>query len=585
MKIKTLISSCLIFAGAFAFSVVGAQAPQGASLFLASDNGGVAAQGDTFTVTVRVSSVDTPINAAQGTVQFPTGILSVVSVFHTNSIFNVWLSEPTISSSTGTIAFLGGSTNAFTGNALPAFEITFRAKGSGTGTISFKDGAVTAGDGSGANVISDLKPLSITVGKQGVATPPIPIVAPPIQITRPAQPASGLPAKPQLDIPPYPNSDAWYNVSIPFFISWTLPADVSGVAAVVDSSPRTVPGTSEGLFESKQFPALEEGIWYAHVRFKNSVGWGPVANARIAVDVTPPTAFSMRVREGNPTDVPRPTLIFSSSDGLSGIDRYNIRVGSAEAFIATTTPVVLPVQAPGDHAVIVRAIDAAGNTTQSTFTLTISPLPSPTISPLTNIPVAGEGGMDVSGAGQVGTKILLTIRNVDTGQATANRVASVDEQGNWGARFNETIQAGTYSIEAIAKDSRGAVSLQVESPKFSVHERPLFTLGGIEILRNEFFAGLIFILLLGFAAGWFFVKFRLESEQRRAVVAQRDVITVFNLIKADLDKALRTLSTVKLEDKNKTEIEFILKGIEKNMEKMEPYVVSNIGEIAEEKVL
>src|SRR5271169_2759663 len=108
----------------FALSVGIANA---ATLFLTSDVQ-QAVVGDTVNMNVRINS-DKVVNAKQGTLYYPRDIFDVEQVTHINSIFNIWLTEPSVNTSTGEISFFGGSTNAFSGSSMPVFTVVFRARG------------------------------------------------------------------------------------------------------------------------------------------------------------------------------------------------------------------------------------------------------------------------------------------------------------------------------------------------------------------------------------------------------------------------------------------------------------------------
>ena len=107
---KKIIVAIAVFS-ALSFGVANA-----ATLFLTSDVQ-QAAVGDTVNVSVHINS-NQPLNAAQGALYYPKGIFDVESVSRANSIFDIWLAEPTINTSTGEISFLGGSTNSFTGGIM-----------------------------------------------------------------------------------------------------------------------------------------------------------------------------------------------------------------------------------------------------------------------------------------------------------------------------------------------------------------------------------------------------------------------------------------------------------------------------------
>ena len=351
--------------------------------------------GDTIEVSVRVDSQGQTVNAAQGTIQYPNSILQVVSVDHSNSVFNIWAQEPTVNTSTGEISFLGGSTNSFSGTSLYILDVTFMVRGTGVATLNLGNAGVTAGDGTGANILASSAPISFTIGRSSTVplaatsstaigtasgvtstqagTPQVVQQAPPapVQIKRPAVPTTTVPAAPVLSVGLYPDQTAWYNTIGNFLVQWQLPADVTDVATAVNQNPQFDPTVSEGLFGSKTFSAVGEGIWYLHVRFKNSVGWGPAANYRIAIDVTPPFPFSAMVKEGTTTEVSAPTIQFSTKDQPSGVSFYQILADGVVVGTTTDTSFVLPSLSFGAHAIAVQAVDDAGNITASRLSVAI----------------------------------------------------------------------------------------------------------------------------------------------------------------------------------------------------------------------
>ena len=125
--------------------------------------------GDTIDVSVRIDSQGQTVNAAQGTITYPTDILQVVRVDHSNSVFNIWAQEPTVNTSTGQISFLGGATNSFSGGSLYVLDVVFEARGTGLATIGFENAGVTAGDGTGANILSSSTAMSFMVGAPSTA--------------------------------------------------------------------------------------------------------------------------------------------------------------------------------------------------------------------------------------------------------------------------------------------------------------------------------------------------------------------------------------------------------------------------------
>ena len=311
-------------------------------------------------VNIKIDTADDSINAAQAKIKFNPGVLEVKSISKDGSIFNFWLQEPEFSNTEGMIEFIGGTTSGVSGASLQVLKINFIAKGIGLSEFSFTDGAVTASDGSGTNILNKSNGAKFTVSSS--ATVPsgelIPI-APPVPVTRTPVVAIGLPAIPIVSVPLYPNPDNWYNIVSQFTPSWNLPPDISGVSTAFNTNPSFVPmAVSEGLFESKTLPAVvKDGISYFHIRFQNNKGWGATAHYRIAVDTQPPISFKIDVKTGLTSDNPAPKLSFNTADSLSGISHEEIIVNSEEPVTINVYEYTLLPRQPGEYLVKVRVYD------------------------------------------------------------------------------------------------------------------------------------------------------------------------------------------------------------------------------------
>ena len=111
--------------------------------------------GNLISVGIYVSSPSEAMNAASGLIIFSTDKLEVVSLSKADSIFSLWVQEPTFSNSLGTINFEGVVFNpGFIGNSGKIITINFRVKKSGNGDLSFSSGSILANDGNGTNIIS-----------------------------------------------------------------------------------------------------------------------------------------------------------------------------------------------------------------------------------------------------------------------------------------------------------------------------------------------------------------------------------------------------------------------------------------------
>lgn len=560
--------------------------------------------GDEFTVTVKIDSEGANINAAQANLSFPTGVLQAESTDKSNSIFNFWLTDPTYNNSAGTLVFVAGSTSGYNGKSLTVFSVKFKVTGAGRASIKFLDGAVTASDGSGTNVLRLLQGAEILsasgtavlgapaappvatgtptgAGGQPIALPPQ-ILPAPVQIVRTPVAAPNSPAAPKIKVPLYPVAGAWNNIMANFLVQWNLPADITEVATAVNSNPKFDPSQSEGLFDNKFFPALRDGVWYLHVRFRNNVGWGETAHYKIGIDTVPPSPFDIKL-EGNISpdgsiDNPAPTIDFQSSDQLSGLQKYSVQVDNGASVDTKETKLALSLQKPGKHTVRVSAQDFAGNGTEARLTINILPIASPLITSVANEIFVNEGGLHVAGTALSGTTVALSLKS-SIGEVLATEDVTVDKDGNWAVKFDTSLKKGNYFVDVVARDSRGAESFVVTSRVIKVKAKPALDIFGLQLSETWFYLLVIIILLIGFGAGYFTYHLWRQQMGRRVTIARRDVAGVLSGIEKDLDWILNNYKDKKIDDGQAEEIYDILKKIKARIIKMSKYLSQAIEEI------
>jgi hypothetical protein len=542
--------------------------------------------GETMTVEVRINSEGTSFNAAQVVINYPKELLEVTLLDKTGSTFSLWINEPHFSNANGTVSFTGGTPYGVSGGAVSVLKIQFRAKAVGSGKFSLTAAAVSAADGSGSNILSRVQDASVTVVPQRSAPPPASpqVIPPPEQIVRTPTPSGGLPIQPVLKIPLYPDQNGWYNSVAPFTASWGLPPDISGVSTALDKDPNTIPPEkSEGLFDNKTFGILDDGIWYLHVRFQNNVGWGPATHYRIAIDTQPPLGFKAVFPKGDKTDDPIPTLQFTAADALSGIQQYQIRVGTDEPIVIPaknfTGSFDLALQAPGKKSVLIKAIDQADNGIENRVTFEILPIASPAVTFVTRVLYFDEDkGMSVKGTALPNTDVLLKVQKVlqsgGRGEVVAQSTAHVNEKGNWEFVFDQAFKIGRYVITAQSKDARGALSLTVESPEVIVQSKPIIQIGMFQLGMEGAIILLLAVIAGGFGGGVWFYKKRQEKLTLRLTVVKTDMVKVFKLILEDVQKLKEALETP-----TEADDEFAMKRLQANISKMEGYLKKELEKV------
>ncbi|MDO8524600.1 MAG: cohesin domain-containing protein [bacterium] len=345
-QVVFLVACCLLFISSCV---------QAASLSF-SPSAGSYTVGNTFSVNVYVSSADQAMNAASGAVSFPADKLEVVSLSKVGSVFSLWVQEPSFSNTSGVANFEGVVLNpGFLGASGKIVTLNFKAKSSGSATISFASGSILANDGQGTNILTAMKSALFNIQP---AQP---------QASEPkSAPALGVPQAPVIFSPTHPNQEKWYSNNKPKF-AWQLPSNATAVRMLFDKYPSSPPVVlySQPVFE-KQLDEVVDGVWYFHCQFKNESGWGKVGHFRFQIDTQPPEAFSIVSEEGEKTENPQPAILFDTVDKLSGIDFFKLKINDGNLTIPAenklkNNPYSLPLQSPGKKTIIVQAFDKAGN--------------------------------------------------------------------------------------------------------------------------------------------------------------------------------------------------------------------------------
>lgn len=118
--------------------------------------------GDVIQITAQITSVD-PVNAFSGTLVYSPQSLEPIQIHEGNSIVSVWITKPTIASSTGTISFAGLTPGGFTGRNGALFNVLFRAKARGQTSVTIRNPEVLDNDGAGTKAEIALTPLALPI--------------------------------------------------------------------------------------------------------------------------------------------------------------------------------------------------------------------------------------------------------------------------------------------------------------------------------------------------------------------------------------------------------------------------------------
>jgi hypothetical protein len=328
--------------------------------------------GDVVTVKVVVNAGGQAINTTEGTLQFPSDILDVVSIDKSSSIFSIWVEEPSFSNQAGTVSFSGGLPSpGFNGANGTVVKVVFHAKRSGTATLSLSGATVRANDGLGTNVLQTTNGTVITV--VAVTSVPIPAPTPVAPTSAPTVPSSGSAITILSDT--NPSQDQWYSNTVAGF-TLKVPGEADALRTSLSTNANTTPHvTYRPPITQKTVDALTDGVWYFSAQGHYVDGWGPITSYRLQIDATPPV-FSALSAFYDATSTAL-SVFASASDATSGIRNYALLVDNATsatfnpADVANGSYRVPIVLNAGVHTVQIRVFDNAGNETDSKeFTIT-----------------------------------------------------------------------------------------------------------------------------------------------------------------------------------------------------------------------
>jgi hypothetical protein len=563
----TLSFYVLIFAFCILVPKVNAQR---ASLYF-SPSSGTYTVGNTFLVQVKVNSGGVAINAADGTIIFDPDKLEVVRISKEDSIFTLWVQEPTFSNSFGTINFAGGKPSpGFIGAAGTIFNIYFRAKTSGTTNLTFASGSVLADDGKGTNILGSLGSGVYNLVAKEIKT------VPPEEIT--PQPTFGPPKAPIVSSPDCPDENKWCSNNSPR-LEWKLPQDVIAISYGIDKNPTTNPKEIFEPTSSVSFSNLEDGIWYFHINFKNQYGWGALTHRKLMVDTKPPLPFEIEVKMEDPTD-PQPVLFFDTSDELSGIEYYELTIGQGEPFqvrgITKENPLKLPLQAPGKHLVVVRAFDKAGNFTDAKKEIEILPIETPEIKSCPKS-IYPNSSLTLEGKSIKNAKIRVFLQR--EGEEPVLKEVKASGDGEW-IFISDPLKEGKYKVWVEAKDERGALSLPSKTCEFYVGLPTFLRFGKIAIDYLSIMVTLIVIiigLLLIIFYAWYRISVWRKKMRAETKEAAQAVLAAFKALREEVQEQIEYLdgkpgltdSEAKVRDKLKEALDISEKFIGKELEDIE----------------
>jgi hypothetical protein len=253
--------------------------------------------GNTFSVTVYVSSAQEAMNAASGTVSFSKDKIQVVSLQRSGSIFSFWAQEPAFSNSAGTVSFAGiVPSPGYKGGGGKILTINFKAKATGAAKVSLSSGSVLANDGNGTNIYTGAGSTNFTIAAADPASTPT---------TKPEEPTTPQEPVAQPETTPAPITETTTQIAAPIITFYPEQADFgtpikirgtsypnSGITIRVKqqgqlvSEEKTVSNDS-GEFLSVVSKSLEPGVYVFTAQVTDPAGQQSKESSDLAFTVIP----------------------------------------------------------------------------------------------------------------------------------------------------------------------------------------------------------------------------------------------------------------------------------------------------------
>ncbi len=351
MKIASYKVFFLIF---FASFFTAGAAAHAATLSLTPSTGTFAV-GSTFDASIFLDTNGKSVNAISVSLAFPSDMLQVVSPSLGQSVIGVWTAAPKFDNVHGRLDLQGGIPGGITASNALVSTITFRVKSVGSAIVKFLDGSkVLLNDGLGTNALSQSENAIYQL-----KLPP--------------------PAGPALASETNPDQAEWYQNRTVSFRFANDALGVQGYSYTLSDDPTTIPSDiSQGVKNSVTYTDMADGIYFFHVKSLRDGVWGGTSHYSVKIDATPPADFKINISPSSTTSSTEPVIQFSTTDALSGIDHYEIKIVPLSVYKTDTlfsevmSPYIASKLDHGDYDVIVRAFDGAHNYREVTQRLVIT---------------------------------------------------------------------------------------------------------------------------------------------------------------------------------------------------------------------
>jgi hypothetical protein len=540
-----------------------------ASLFV-SPNSKTVTVGQSISANITVSSSDQAMNAVSGRISFPTDKLEVTSISKSGTIVSLWIKEPSFSNSEGVISFEGIVLNpGFVGSSGKVLGVTFKAKSTGTASLVFGSGSVLANDGQGTSILNGMGGSTFTIN----AAPPTPTPTPKEEIQENLKIS-------KLSSSTHPDQDKWYTGNTAKF-EWANPEGITGVSYTVDKNSGSEPGNKvESITSTYETKNIDDGIWYFHVKARNSKGWGPASHYRFQIDKSKPESITLHSDERKDLTEPKVKIKIDSVDKISGIDLYEIVIGSQKSIIWKddgSHTFETPALSPGENQILIKALDKAGNYIVDYLKVIVEGLKAPTIANYFKQPKLGEDLLFEGKTEYPEERITVYIQTPEG--EIKEFTGTSDKEGNFSISVKDLNIPGKFKAWIDVTDKRGAKSYPSEKVTFEIitpegYKNQMYLKYGIIGILVITFLVLIFLLIKWISNKW-------HKRKHEASPLSEDADHLLGNLSVDLKDEIKLLEQAKDERELTPEEKKILFKLKKNKGNIQNFV--NVDELIEKE--
>jgi len=362
---------------------------QAASFFITPSSQSVNT-GSSFSLVVKINTESKYINNAEGIISYPSDLVEVVSISKANSIFNLWVTEPVNSATSGTISFNGGVKNpGFVGSSGTVFSVNFKAKKSGVVNFSFSNHSIRENDGLGTNILTGQSGAFVNIVAAPIKEAPIVETTENYPVNNTATSSAWL-GRLNIFSDTHPDQEKWYSLKNAHF-TWKNPAGVLAISTLLDTSSDSVPSTKSTLVVSEKLKTnIKDGINYFHVIYKTVKGWSKPTHYALKIDSVAPNILKT---ENTLDSLGRNVLSLKADDDLSGVNYFNLVIKNQDCLRVPAVDGVATCIVPeeylvfGNNEITVEAYDFAGNKKEKVINIKSDFAEKPTLSFGENIKV------------------------------------------------------------------------------------------------------------------------------------------------------------------------------------------------------